>query len=152
MTDQRAQPSISALFSRSLPLCHCVLCVSLRPCTLSPSLPLSFDDVRAILFIVNLAGFNQVLFEDIAKNRMFEELELFEQIVNNQLFASVPIFLFLNKKDLFEQMITEIDMKKTFAEYEGGKAMDPALSYVMVRRHTRRKRAWGRMRQDCCCR
>lgn len=39
-----------------------------------------FDDVRAILFIVNLAGYDQVLFEDTAKNRMLEELELFEQV------------------------------------------------------------------------
>ena len=42
-----------------------------------------FDDVRAILFIVNLAGYDQVLFEDTAKNRMLEELELFEQVCSN---------------------------------------------------------------------
>ena len=111
---------------------------------LSRRVVFSFDDVRAILFIVNLAGFNQVLFEDTAKNRMYEELELFEQITHNQLFASVPIFLFLNKVDLFEQMVSEIDMKKTFAEYSGGKAMDPALSYVMVSR----ERSW---QSACCC-
>ncbi len=89
------------------------------------------QDVRAILFIVNLAGYNQVLFEDSAKNRMHEELELFEQITHNNMFSSVPIFLFLNKKDLFEQMVTEVDMKKTFSDYEGGKNLQPALDYVM---------------------
>jgi hypothetical protein len=42
-----------------------------------------FDDVRAILFIVNLAGFNQVLFEDSAKlgvpPSQFQSLPLLQQ-------------------------------------------------------------------------
>jgi GTPase SAR1 family protein len=74
----------------------------------------SFDDVRAILFIVNLAGYNQVLFEDNSKNRIEEELELFEKVAHNPIFAETPIFLFLNKKDLFESMIKETDLKVIF--------------------------------------
>lgn len=93
----------------------------------------AFDDVRAILFIVNLAGFNQCLFEDSAKNRMLEELELFQQISNNQLFENTPIFLFLNKVDLFETMIMgeRVDMRRTFSDYDGGRALQPALAYIM---------------------
>lgn len=89
-----------------------------------------FSDVKAILFIVNLAGYNQVLFEDSSKNRMIEELELFEKVTHNELFAKTPIFLFLNKKDLFETMVTEVDMKRTFSDYEGGKNLAPALEYI----------------------
>jgi len=89
-----------------------------------------FDDVKAILFIVNLAGYNQVLFEDSNKNRMIEELELFEKVTHNEVFANTPIFLFLNKKDLFEAMVLEVDMKKTFADYEGGKNLKAALDYI----------------------
>lgn len=92
-----------------------------------------FDDVRAVLFIVNLAGYNQVLFEDATKNRMIEELELFEQITHNKIFANTPLFLFLNKKDLFESMVTEVDMKRTFADYDGGKNLSPALNYIQDR-------------------
>jgi GTPase SAR1 family protein len=58
-----------------------------------------FSDVKAILFIVNLAGYNAVLFEDSNKNRLHEELELFQQITNNPIFQNTPIALFLNKKD-----------------------------------------------------
>jgi len=92
-----------------------------------------FDDVRAILFVVNLAGFNQVLFEDSAKNRLHEELELFEQISSNALFADVPLLLFLNKKDLFEQMISGgADLRKAFPHYAGARGDTPAaLRYVM---------------------
>jgi len=89
-----------------------------------------FDDVACILFIVNLAGYNQVLFEDNTKNRMEEELELFEKVTHNPIFADTPIFLFLNKKDLFEQMIKERDMRHIFSDYDGGLNLDPALEYI----------------------
>jgi len=89
-----------------------------------------FDDVRAILFIDNLAGFNQVLFEDSGKNRMHESLELFNKVTYNKIFAGTPIFLFLNKKDLFETMIKETDMSVCFPEYKGGKDLNNALEFI----------------------
>lgn len=89
-----------------------------------------FDDVRAVLFIVNMAGYNQVLFEDSTKNRMIEELELFEQITHNKIFLNTPIFLFLNKKDLFESMVTEVDMNRVFPDYTGGKNLIPAMEFL----------------------
>jgi len=91
-----------------------------------------FDDVRAILFIDNLAGFNQVLFEDSGKNRMHESLELFNKVTYNKIFAGTPIFLFLNKKDLFEQMIKETDMSVCFPEYKGGKDVNNALEFIKI--------------------
>jgi len=89
-----------------------------------------FDDVRAVLFIVNLAGYDQVLFEDNSKNRMIEELELFQKVTHNKIFENTPIFLFLNKKDLFETMIQRVDMKVRFPDYDGGKTLKPALEFV----------------------
>jgi len=89
-----------------------------------------FDDVRAVLFIVNLAGYDQVLFEDNAKNRMVEELELFQKVTHNKIFENTPIFLFLNKKDLFEAMIQKVDMKTRFPDYDGGKNLRAALDFV----------------------
>jgi hypothetical protein len=83
-----------------------------------------------VLFLVNLAGYNQVLFEDISKNRMHESLELFESVAQNELFADTPIFLFLNKKDIFETQILEVDMKGTFPEYEGGTNLANALDFT----------------------
>ena len=37
---------------------------------------------------------------------MKESLALFEEIMKMKVFAKTPIFVFLNKKDLFEEMIT----------------------------------------------
>lgn len=60
-----------------------------------------FDDVKAILYIENLAGYNRVLFEDTNKNRMQESIELLTKISNLDEFQNTPIFLFLNKKRSF---------------------------------------------------
>jgi len=89
-----------------------------------------FDDVKAIIFIESLAAYNQVMFEDGNKNRMHESLELFHDIAKRPIFKDTPLFLFLNKKDLFEKMCTETDLKVAFPEYEGGKDVQNALAYV----------------------
>lgn len=90
-----------------------------------------FDDVKAVLFIVNLAGWDQVLFEDASRNRMEEAMELFHKVTHNKIFEKTPIFLFLNKKDLFEQMVQEKDLKTRYPEYDGGKNVRPALEFVL---------------------
>ena len=73
-----------------------------------------FDDVKCILFVVNLAGYDQVLFEDNTKNRMREALDLFASVVSNKLFTETPIFLFLNKKDLFDSGVENTSITKVF--------------------------------------
>jgi len=90
-----------------------------------------FDDVKAIIFLVGLSGYNQVLFEDNAQNRMLESLELFSDVVRNPIFSETPIYVFLNKKDLFEQLIEKNSLKKCFPEYEGKDGeMKPALDFI----------------------
>ena len=50
---------------------------------------------------------------------MKESLELFKEVVKNPLFKHTPIFVFLNKKDLFEEMIKKYPLTKCFPEYTG---------------------------------
>ena len=90
-----------------------------------------FDNVRSIVFLEGLSGYNQVLFEDTQMNRMKESMSLFMEVVKNPAFRSTPIFIFLNKKDLFEEMITVHPLKKCFDDYDGpeGEAL-PALSFI----------------------
>ncbi len=78
-----------------------------------------FDDVKAIIFLESLSGYNQVLFEDNVTNRMHESINLFAEVIRNPLFAKTPIFLFLNKKDLFEDMIKTYPLTRCFPEYKG---------------------------------
>uniref|UniRef100_A0A1Y1N2V5 Uncharacterized protein n=1 Tax=Photinus pyralis TaxID=7054 RepID=A0A1Y1N2V5_PHOPY len=46
-----------------------------------------FDDVRAVLFVVSLSGYDMTLLEDPSVNRLDESLNLFGQIVNNPFFS-----------------------------------------------------------------
>jgi len=89
-----------------------------------------FDDVRAIIFVVSLAGYNQVMYEDESHNRMHEELHLFKEVAHNPTFEDTPLFLFLNKKDLFEKMLKEVPLTKCFPEYTGGNDVKQALAFI----------------------
>ncbi|GMI27527.1 hypothetical protein TeGR_g280, partial [Tetraparma gracilis] len=90
-----------------------------------------FDDVKAIIFLEGLSSYNQVLFEDASVNRMHESLSLFGEVCSNPVFESTPIFMFLNKKDLFEDMIKTTSLKNCFDDFDGeeGTAM-PALDHI----------------------
>lgn len=78
-----------------------------------------FDDVKAIIYVENLAGYAKVLFEDKNVLRMQESLDLFESVMKNPLFKDTPVFLFLNKKDLFEDMIKTKNIDVCFPDYTG---------------------------------
>ena len=65
---------------------------------------------------------------------MQESLNLFTEVVKNPLFRNTPIFVFLNKKDLFEEMIPKTPLKTCFPEYNGAPGeVRPALEYIEKR-------------------
>jgi GTPase SAR1 family protein len=70
-----------------------------------------FEDVTAIIFIVAMSEYDQVLVEDENTNRMQESLRLFDSICNNKYFLKTSMILFLNKKDLFEVKITRSSLR-----------------------------------------
>ncbi|KAK2174821.1 hypothetical protein NP493_775g01008 [Ridgeia piscesae] len=80
-----------------------------------------FDDVRAVLFVTALSGYDMTLLEDSAINRLQESLKLFGQIVNNSFFSTASMILFLNKLDLFQDKIlhSERHLKYYFHQYRG---------------------------------
>jgi GTPase SAR1 family protein len=98
-----------------------------------------FDDVKAVIFLVGLSGYNQVMFEDSSYNRMQESMELFSEVTKKDIFRDTPIFLFLNKKDLFEDMVKKknIDIKTCFPEYTDGCDLDKSLAYIKEQYNSR---------------
>lgn len=70
-----------------------------------------FDDVTAVIFVAALSEYDQVLFEDATTNRMTEAVQLFADICNNKYFKKSSLILFMNKRDLFEEKIKNIDIK-----------------------------------------
>jgi len=64
-----------------------------------------FDNVRAVLFVAALSGYDMTLFESPSINRLDESLRLFKQITNNIFFEDTSTVLFLNKLDIFREKI-----------------------------------------------
>ncbi|XP_067271779.1 guanine nucleotide binding protein (G protein) alpha v1 isoform X3 [Pseudorasbora parva] len=50
-----------------------------------------FEDVRAVLFVVSLSGYDMTLVEDPSMNRLQESLKLFSSICNNVFFRSTSM-------------------------------------------------------------
>lgn len=89
-----------------------------------------FDNVDAILFVVNLAGYAKVCFEDQKVNRMSEAMKVFFDISNNELFKDTPLYIFFNKKDLFEEYLRTKPLKNHFDDYDGADNVQEALPFI----------------------
>ena len=80
-----------------------------------------FDDVKAVLFVAALSGYDMTLTEDGTTNRMEESLNLFQAISTNKFFNNSSIILFLNKHDLFTEKINKTNhhLRLYFPHYNG---------------------------------
>lgn len=78
-----------------------------------------FQDITAVLFVLAVSEYDQMLFEDERVNRMHEAMMLFDSLCNSKWFINTPFILFLNKIDLFEKKVAISPIKKYFPEYPG---------------------------------
>ncbi|KAJ7851220.1 guanine nucleotide-binding protein alpha-2 subunit [Mycena leptocephala] len=78
-----------------------------------------FQDVTAILFLVNLSGYDQCLVEDRDMNQMQDAMTIWDSITHSQWFKQTDVILFLNKNDLFEKKIKSSDIKSFFPDFNG---------------------------------
>ena len=92
-----------------------------------------FENVTAVIFVAAISEYDQVLYEDHTQNRMVEALNLFDEICNLQWFTNTSMILFLNKRDLFEVKIAEVDIRDEasgrFLDYDGGCDYDAGSEY-----------------------
>ncbi|KAL2913287.1 guanine nucleotide-binding protein subunit alpha [Polyrhizophydium stewartii] len=92
-----------------------------------------FENVTAIVFLVAISEYDQVLVEDETVNRMQEALTLFDSICNSRWFVQTSIILFLNKIDLFKDKLPRSPMAKYFPDFQGGDNYDAACEYMLNR-------------------
>uniref|UniRef100_A0A6A7G1V2 Guanine nucleotide-binding protein subunit alpha-14-like n=1 Tax=Hirondellea gigas TaxID=1518452 RepID=A0A6A7G1V2_9CRUS len=79
-----------------------------------------FDQVNLILFVVSVAEFDQVCFEDVDTNRLEESLTMFEKTTNSGFFQDTPILLIFNKTDVLrEKLKSSYRNKFQFRDYDG---------------------------------
>jgi len=76
-----------------------------------------FEGVTAVMFIISLSDYNQVLWEDETTNRMLEAEKLFGDMLNNVFFRETPFIVFFNKWDLFQDKLKEVPLTEAYKEY-----------------------------------
>ncbi|KAL5523480.1 CGP1 [Sanghuangporus baumii] len=92
-----------------------------------------FENVTALVFLVSLSEYDQMLYEDESVNRMQEALTLFDSICNSRWFVKTSIILFLNKIDLFAEKLPHSPLGDYFPDYTGGDNYDAACEYLLHR-------------------
>lgn len=92
-----------------------------------------FENVTALVFLVALSEYDQMLYEDESVNRMQEALTLFDSICNSRWFVKTSIILFLNKIDLFQEKLAHSPLRDYFPDYNGGDNYDAACDYLLHR-------------------
>lgn len=92
-----------------------------------------FENVTALIFVVAVSEYNQVMFEDECTNRIEDSLDLFEEIINTTWFRNTSAVLFLNKVDILEEKITRTPISDFFPDYEGGADVDAACKFFKER-------------------
>eukprot|EP00475_Leptophrys_vorax_P029586 TRINITY_DN4360_c0_g1_i1.p1 TRINITY_DN4360_c0_g1~~TRINITY_DN4360_c0_g1_i1.p1 ORF type:complete len:348 (-),score=79.65 TRINITY_DN4360_c0_g1_i1:95-1138(-) len=80
-----------------------------------------FDGVQAVLFVVAISEYDQVLYEDQKVNRMVESIDVFNTIANVY-FPDTPIIVFFNKMDKLREKLKKVPVSKFFEEYKDSEA------------------------------
>ncbi|KAG1123280.1 hypothetical protein G6F42_010696 [Rhizopus arrhizus] len=92
-----------------------------------------FENVTAIIFLVAISEYDQVLIEDETVNRMQEALTLFDSICNSRWFVKTSIILFLNKIDIFKEKLERHPLNESFSDFTGANTYEGASDYVLNR-------------------
>ncbi|KAG4266724.1 hypothetical protein FPRO04_13196 [Fusarium proliferatum] len=91
------------------------------------------DDAACLLFICNLAIYDQTLLEDETINRLHEDLILFSSLANSRWFAQTPFFVILSNISAFRNKILQSPLSKWLPQFEGGSNGDAALEFIKDR-------------------
>ncbi|KAJ6608099.1 G-protein alpha subunit [Mycena sp. CBHHK59/15] len=92
-----------------------------------------FENVAALVFVVSLSEYDQMLHEDESVNRMQEALTQFDSFCNSRWFVKTSIILFLNEIDLFAEKLPRSPLGDYFSDYQGGDNYDAACDYLLHR-------------------
>eukprot|EP00472_Partenskyella_glossopodia_P012046 CAMPEP_0197516912 /NCGR_PEP_ID=MMETSP1318-20131121/1861_1 /TAXON_ID=552666 /ORGANISM="Partenskyella glossopodia, Strain RCC365" /LENGTH=326 /DNA_ID=CAMNT_0043066043 /DNA_START=96 /DNA_END=1076 /DNA_ORIENTATION=+ len=77
-----------------------------------------FEGVTAVMFVVAISEYNQILYEDESVCRFTEALNEFSKIAKDETFEESGMILFLNKIDLLEDKLKHFSFRGCFG-YQG---------------------------------
>lgn len=96
-------------------------------------IPFFEGDIKAILFVVSIACYDQKLVEDVEKNRMEDALELYNEIINTELLAKKQVILMLNKTDLFDAKVLTSPIKPHFPDFDGEQTVETSRAFFKAK-------------------
>ena len=91
----------------------------------------SFEDVTAIAFFADLAGYDRKLLKDRAQTELMDSLAHFDEIVNSRWFMRTSIVLFLSNIRLFEAKLAKSPLYRHFPDYSGANDVACATKYIL---------------------
>ncbi|KAH7168250.1 G-protein alpha subunit-domain-containing protein [Fusarium sp. MPI-SDFR-AT-0072] len=91
------------------------------------------DDAACVLFISDLAIYDQTLLKDETINRLHEDFMLFSSLVNSRWFTQTPFFVILSNVSAFRNKILQSPLSKWFPQFKGGSDGDAALKFIKDR-------------------
>ncbi len=92
-----------------------------------------FDNVTAIIFLVGVSEFDQMLWEDNTMNCLYESMHVWQTIVNRKEFRNeMAYILFLNKVDLFEDKLLNggKSLRPYFPDFDGPDTVQDSLKFL----------------------
>lgn len=92
-----------------------------------------FDNIHLVIYMTQLTGYCQNLYEDHNKNRLDEELQLFSKTMSLEAFAESEIMLIFTKYDLFEEKLKEIPFTEYVSDFNELDASNPDKVYHYIR-------------------
>ena len=93
-----------------------------------------FNDVTAVIFLVALSDYDQVVVESEEQNRLEESRSLFRTLISCRWLKKSALILILNKKDLLEEKIKSSHLADYFPDFQG-----PAQDAISAREYIFRK-------------
>jgi len=94
----------------------------------------AFEHVSAIVFVVDIAAWDQVLREDEDSNRTQEDLALFDSIVNSRWFINARFILLFTKTDKLEKKVKKGSISRYFPDFVGDETCVDHVKEHMERR------------------
>jgi guanine nucleotide-binding protein G(i) subunit alpha len=92
-----------------------------------------FENVSAIIFVVNLAEYDQLLLEDTSQSRLMDSLVIFDSVVNSRWFMGTSVILLFNNIGAFQGKLARSPLSKFFPDYSGGNDVSRAAKYILWR-------------------
>lgn len=93
----------------------------------------AFENVPAILFVVDMDEYDEVFFEESNRNRMMESVVIFDSVVNSRWFMRSSVFLLLNNLDSFRRKLRRAPLANYFPDYSGGNDVNKAEEFILWR-------------------